>query len=147
VDVTQRRWWSWRRGHSDSVAVAEVLLACPPSSSTPAVTTEALDAYVLVTHDDVIDALADFIARLLASHPDAAHLSPKQLQGALSDAVRVVRRSKLRRLWDWGRSAHRWGVWTYGVINIVESPILPWVVQALSYGLWTAARVAVGLIY
>ena len=100
----------------------------------------------MVSHEDVIDALADFIARLLASHPDAAHLSPKQLQSALSDAVRVVRRSKLRRLWDLGRGVHRWGVWTYGVVNLVESPVLPWVVQALSYGLWTAARVAVGLI-
>ena len=100
----------------------------------------------MVSHEDVIDALADFIARLLALHPDAAHLSPKQLQSALSDAVRVVRRSKLRRLWDLGRGVHRWGVWTYGVVNLVESPVLPWVVQALSYGLWTAARVAVGLI-
>ena len=49
-------------------------------------------------------------------------------------------------VWDLGRGVHRWGVWTYGVVNLVESPVLPWVVQALSYGLWTAARVAVGLI-
>ena len=65
---------------------------------------------------------------------------------ALGDAVRVVRRSKMRRLWDWGRTINRWGVWTYGVVSLADNPVLPWVAQALCYGLWTAARVAVGLV-
>jgi len=139
-DVTRRSFWFWKR--ADSAAVAERLLSLPaPPTSTPA---EPLDCWTVVDQGDVVDALAHFIARFVAAHPHASELSPEQLQRALSTALKDVRRSKLRSLWEWGRSIHRWGVWSYGVVSMYENP---WLVRAFVCGLWTAGRCAVGLVF
>jgi hypothetical protein len=164
--VTRPGWWSWRRG--DSAAEAEALLAqgarpraptaprqrpcaarlthrrataraAPPPEREP----EPLDAYVLVEREDVVEALAFFIARFVASHPDATALPPAKLQRALCGALADVRRSRARRLWDWSRNVHRWGVWCYGAFSCYENP---WLIKALAVAFWTAGRVAVGLV-
>ena len=105
---------------------------------------EPLDSYVLVEREDVIEALAVFIARFVASHPEAANLPPAKLQQALSGALAQLRRGKMRRLWDYGRTVHRWGVWLYGFGAMVENP---WLIKALCVGLYTGGRVAIGLIF
>jgi hypothetical protein len=152
LDVTRRSWWTWRRSdRNDSAALAEALLSecaageCKRAADNRSNSSDS--SYVLVSHDDVIDALAEFIARLLIAHPESLQLTHKQIQGALSDAVKVVRRSRMRRMWDWGRSLNRWGLWLYGASSIAANPALPWILRALGYGLWTAARCAIGLVY
>lgn len=137
-DVTRAAWWAWTRPKPDSAAQAEALLAQPPEPEP-----EPLTAYVLVEREDVVEALALFIARFVASHPQAAHLSPDKLRSALSSALADVRKSRCRRLWDWSKSAHRWGVWCYGAATLYSDP---WVIKAVCTGLWTAARLAGGLL-
>jgi hypothetical protein len=97
-----------------------------------------------VEREDVVEALAFFIARFVACHPEATSLPPAKLQAALSGALRDVRRGKARRLWDWGRNVHRWGVWVYSAASLYENP---WLVKALALAFWTAGRVAVGLVF
>jgi hypothetical protein len=154
LDVTRRSFWTWRRSdRNDSAALAEALLSeraageCKRADADGGTSASSESSYVLVSHDDVIDALAEFIARLLIAHPESLQLTHKQLQCALSDAVKVVRRSRMRRMWDWGRSLNRWGLWLYGASSIAANPALPWVLRAVGYGLWTAGRCAVGLVY
>ena len=121
--------------HAPCTAPAE-----PPAEREP----EALDEYVHVEREDVVEALAYFIARFVASHPEAANLPPAKLQRALSGALSDLRRGRMRRLWDYGRTAHRWGVWLYGLGAMVENP---WLIKALCVALYTGGRVALGLIF
>ena len=50
---------------------------------------EALDSYVVVDREDVLDALGAFIAAYLASLPEARNLQPAQLQAALKQAFQA----------------------------------------------------------
>ena len=50
---------------------------------------EALDSYVVVDREDVLDAVGAFIAAYLASLPEAQNLQPAQLQSALKQAFKV----------------------------------------------------------
>ena len=50
---------------------------------------EALDAYVVVDREDVLDAMGAFIAAYLASLPEARNLQPAQLQAALKQAFQA----------------------------------------------------------
>ena len=60
---------------------------------------EPLDAYVMVEKDDVMDAMATFVAAYLMQLPEAQHLKPQELQQALGGAIAV------RRSWGPGRRA------------------------------------------
>lgn len=50
---------------------------------------EALDSYVLVGREDVLEAVGAFIAAYLASLPEAQNLQPAQLQSALKQAFQA----------------------------------------------------------
>ena len=50
---------------------------------------EALDSYVVVDREDVLDAMGAFIAAYLASLPEARNLQPAQLQAALKQAFQA----------------------------------------------------------
>lgn len=50
---------------------------------------EALDSYVIVQKDDVLDAIGTFVAAYLAELPEAQNLQPAQLQAALKTAFKV----------------------------------------------------------
>ncbi len=97
-----------------------------------------------VEREDVIEALAFFIARFVAAHPEATALPPAKLQRALCGALAEVRRGRARRLWDYGRGVHRWGVWAYSAVSVYENP---WLIKAVGLAFWTAGRVAVGLVF
>lgn len=50
---------------------------------------EALDSYVIVQKDDVLEAIGTFVAAYLAELPEAQNLPPAQLQAALKTAFKV----------------------------------------------------------
>ncbi len=50
---------------------------------------EALDSYIIVQKDDVLDAIGTFVAAYLAELPEAQNLQPAQLQAALKTAFKV----------------------------------------------------------
>ena len=50
---------------------------------------EPLDSYIMVEKDDVMDAMAAFVAAYLMQLPEAQHLKPDELQRALGGAIAV----------------------------------------------------------
>ena len=50
---------------------------------------EALDSYVLVEKEDVLEAIASFVAAYLATIPEAQHMKPAELQQALTSTFQV----------------------------------------------------------
>lgn len=51
----------------------------------------------------------------------------------------MVRRSKFKLVWDWGRWLYRWSAFSYGCISLYDNP---WLVRALLGAIWTAAKAA-----
>lgn len=79
VDVTSRSWWSWSRAAlglarpgapppppppNDPAALAEALLAAPPDPEP-----EPLTSYVLIEHEDALDALVRMAPRRASLDP------------------------------------------------------------------------------
>jgi hypothetical protein len=102
------------------------------------------DSYVLVDREEVMEALAYYVGSFVANHPDASLLSPKELQTALTAALRDLKKSRSRRLWDWGKRLHRVGAVAYGTAGAVA--YAPWLLQATAMALYSGLRVCVGVV-
>lgn len=50
-----------------------------------------------------------------------------------------LRRSKVKRLCEWGRYVYRWSAFTYSAVQMYQNP---WLIQALLTALWTFSKVA-----
>lgn len=98
---------------------------------------ESTGEYVVIDHDDVVDALASFVASYLACVPAASQLAPKDLRRALLVSVDDAKRGRLRRALDWGAAAYKIVVIGYGAFSAYTSP---WVAKALLGALWAALR-------
>ena len=98
-------------------------------------------SYVLVSRDDVADAVAHFIAAFLATQPDATTLTPTALAAALTTTLAELRRSRLTRLWAWGRWIYRGATVGGAVVGAYANP---WLARAVLAAVWTSAKVVVG---
>ena len=105
--------------------------------------TSARTHAVMVEREDVVDAIAYFIASYVAAQPQAAKMEPKQLQAALGLAFLELRKGQLRRLWDWGKSLYRCAAVGYGALSVYTNP---WLVNAVLTSLFTGSRVVCGLL-
>eukprot|EP00271_Cylindrocystis_brebissonii_P023406 TRINITY_DN9693_c0_g1_i1.p1 TRINITY_DN9693_c0_g1~~TRINITY_DN9693_c0_g1_i1.p1 ORF type:complete len:275 (+),score=45.58 TRINITY_DN9693_c0_g1_i1:130-954(+) len=95
--------------------------------------------YVVLDREDVIDGLANFIARFLLVHPDTKNMTPKQLQDAIVFALAELRvKSTFRRLWDWGKFFYTVGSWTAPVFSVFRNPLI---VRATLLAIMTSSRV------
>ncbi|BDA46305.1 hypothetical protein COCOBI_08-3970 [Coccomyxa sp. Obi] len=134
-EVLHEEWWEEPPRDSNSAPVlsedfTEVTRADIPQR-------EALDSYVIVQKDDVLDAIGTFVAAYLAELPEAQNLQPAQLQAALKTAFKELKKGRVRRLWEWGRMIYRVTAFSYGAFSVYENP---WLVRALLAALWTACR-------
>ncbi|PSC76909.1 hypothetical protein C2E20_0693 [Micractinium conductrix] len=93
--------------------------------------------YVFVERDDVVRALAAFIAEYIVSLPEAQHMEPRQLQRAVVMTMGELRKGRVRRLLDWGRSLYRLGAVGYGAFSVFTNP---WVAKAVLAALWSCVR-------
>ena len=140
-DVNDPEWWV-----ADAVPTLANLAA--PAAATPAAAALAAplggdDGYVMVEKEDVIDALAAFIAGYVAAHPRASSMPPEQLQRALAAAFGELRaKGQVRRLWDWGVGVYRGVAWTYGTFSAFTNP---WVARLLLAAVYTSARITCGV--
>lgn len=103
-------------------------------------------SFVLVDHEDVHDAVAAFLADLVAEHPRASELPPHELQKAVARSLDefAAQRSPLRRLCNYGRYAYCAGTLvTSTAFSLYEHP---WLVRILLGGLWSSVRMTVGLV-
>lgn len=112
--------------------------ASEPDGETPLLA----GGYVMVEHEDVVAAVAAFIAHFVAAHPQATHMAPEALQAAVVGALRQSgKKTRIRRLLGAGRCIYRWAVWSSGILHVYESP---WVVRAASMALWASIRLVLG---
>ena len=113
----------------------------PPSSSSPSPLLDG--SYVLVSRDDVVDAVAHFIASYVASLPQARDLSPEALRTALATTLGELRRGKIKKIWSWGRWLYRAAALSYGAFGAYTNP---WLARAVLAALWTSAKVMVAAV-
>ncbi|GAB4821764.1 hypothetical protein N2152v2_008810 [Parachlorella kessleri] len=123
AEVLQRDWWELK-----------------PDGAVTTVVNETTGDYVLVEREDVVDALSQFIAAYLTTLPEARNLDPRQLQAAISTTLKELKKSRVRRIIDWGRVLYRVGAVGYGAFTAFSNP---WVAKAVLAALWTFVR-AVG---
>ncbi|KAL0343538.1 UNVERIFIED_CONTAM: hypothetical protein Sangu_1241200 [Sesamum angustifolium] len=67
--------------------------------------------YVLVQQEDIIEGIAFFTAAYLLSLEQTKHLTPHQLQAALSKTFSVKKKGKLRKAWDGSRVIYNIASW------------------------------------
>eukprot|EP00850_Spirogloea_muscicola_P006002 SM000028S10096 [mRNA] locus=s28:387970:389372:- [translate_table: standard] len=102
------------------------------------------ESYVVVDKEDVIDAIANFVARYVSTLPQTKNLQPKELQDAMAQAFTELRRkSTLRRFWDWGRFLYTSAYWATTAFGIYKNPI---VIRATLVAIWTSSRIILGLL-
>jgi hypothetical protein len=105
---------------------------------------DIIDSFVWVQKQDVLDAMAAFVAEYLATIPEAQHMQPKELQAAIAGSFKELRKGRVRRLWEWGRFVYRYAAFGYGAFSVYENP---WLVRAVLAALFTAARIMSGMIF
>jgi len=125
-------WWQWV---SDSETHA-------PSVEN----TDLVDGsgYVVVEKEDVIDGIAHFVAKFIASHPDTKGLTPEQLQKAISMALKELRSSTvMRSLWEWGKFFYTYGSWVPTVFSMYKNPFI---VRGALIGMYASSRIILGVL-
>eukprot|EP00891_Asterochloris_glomerata_P007462 jgi/Astpho2/7462/e_gw1.00114.200.1_t len=84
-----------------------------------------------------------FVAAYLATLPDAQKMEPQELQKALVNSFKELKKGRVRKLWEWGRFLYRGAAFSYGAFSVYENP---WLVRAALTALWTAGRLMIGLL-
>lgn len=100
---------------------------------------ELLGDYVMVEHEDVIQAMAEFLAAYLVSLPETKSMHPAQLQDAVRTSLKEIRKGKLSRAWEWGRMLYRTAALSYGAFAAYTNP---WLAEAILRSIFTCIRFA-----
>lgn len=101
------------------------------------------DSYVIVNHDDVLEAIGAFVAAYLSTLPEAQSMQPLELQAALTQTFKEMRKSRLHRVWQWGRSFYRCAAVSYSAFSLYTNP---WIARAVLASIWTASRILSGYV-
>ncbi|KAG2502250.1 hypothetical protein HYH03_000736 [Edaphochlamys debaryana] len=101
------------------------------------------DDFVLLEKQDAVESMAFYIAACVMDMPEAQQLTPKQLQAALLDALRTLKRNRFQRACSWGRRIYRWSMTTYSAVQFYQNP---WLMRALVTALWATSRVSMRLL-
>ena len=110
----------------------------------PAEFASSMGPYVLWTlhhprpEQDVVDAVASFIAAYMLEQPESRGMSPEKLQAALALTFKELRKGRMQSLWAWGRTLYRYGAVGYGAYGLYSNP---WVARASLQALWACAKV------
>lgn len=99
------------------------------------------EGWELVEKEEVLDAMALFIAAYIQAHPQAMNMKPHELQQALSGAFKELRKSKVVVLWQWGSTIWRLGAMSYGAFTVYTNP---WLVRTVLQATWCCSRLAIG---
>lgn len=97
---------------------------------------------MVVSKEEVIEAIGSFVAGYIVSVPEAKGMRPEELQAALGVAFLEIRKSRVRHLWEWGRSLYRAAAVSYAASSMYNNP---WLVMAVLKATWAAARFLLGV--
>ncbi|GLJ11740.1 hypothetical protein SUGI_0175920 [Cryptomeria japonica] len=105
VNLEDPSWWLWV---TDDMVPSNVVEKCGLDN----------EGYIVVTEEDIVDAISIFIANCIFSDPQGKKMTPEQLQKFLSTALESMnRRNKIKKLWNAGKfmySATTWGITAIG---------------------------------
>ncbi|GLC46379.1 hypothetical protein PLESTB_001768900 [Pleodorina starrii] len=101
------------------------------------------DSFVVIDKKDAVESMAFYVAACIADLPEAQALTPKELQSALVDALRTLKRSRFQRVCTWGRRVYRWSTYTYSAVQVYQNP---WLMRALLAALWATSRVSMRML-
>ncbi|CAG9462854.1 unnamed protein product [Pedinophyceae sp. YPF-701] len=93
--------------------------------------------YVYVDDEELVSSMAAFIAAHLAQDPRSRNMKPADLQKAVKIAVEELQKSRLQRLWSWGKFAWRTGAATLGAFHAFSNP---WIVRGMLQCLYLIGR-------
>mmetsp|Transcript_8163 Transcript_8163/g.15129 ORF Transcript_8163/g.15129 Transcript_8163/m.15129 type:complete len:240 (+) Transcript_8163:674-1393(+) len=99
------------------------------------------EGWELVEKEEVLDAMAMFIAAYIQAHPQASKLTPVEIQKALSVAFKELRKSKVVLLWEWSSTIWRAGAMSYGAFSLYTQP---WIVRAALQAMWCGSKLVIG---
>lgn len=122
--------------------------------------------YVLVEHEDVLDAVLEFLTEAVRRHPEAEDWSSDELHAALVQGIKEIKDNPailveadqeapsastgaavlhaggaivgaVRSIWSWGSAISGWVRTGYEAWQMYTNP---WLVRAVVRGLWTSCR-------
>lgn len=135
VDVDDPSWWLW---------VSDVDVCGTPRTEASGLGDGDEDEYIVLDRDDVVDGVADFVARFLSTHPQTENMTPKELQETISYAFTELQmKGTIRKLWDWGKFLYAAGSWTATAVGIYRNPLL---IRATLLAIWTSCRLILQLL-
>jgi len=123
VDLDQADWWT----------------VVPPLRSDELAEPDTLDgAFVVVEEDEVVEAIAEFLAAYVVAMPHMKRVPNDQLQAKLSTVFSDFQeKGAMTQLWEWGQFLYTTYGWTATAVGVYQEPeVALWVLR----GLWTAAK-------
>ncbi|KAJ3672953.1 hypothetical protein LUZ60_006327 [Juncus effusus] len=76
-------------------------------------------SYVIINQEEVIDGLANFVARCILEDPKSTELTPEDIQKAVTNALEEIKgRLKWKNVWEAGKIIYTlssWGIALYGL--------------------------------
>lgn len=139
-----------RDGDANAAPVAAHEVAAPCARPDPAVgsaayndasaaaaAAAAVGDFVVVDRDDAVEAMAFYIALYISRLPEARNMGAKELQSALRETFAVLRRSRWRLVWGWGKVLYRSAAVSFSALQLYNNP---WLLRAVLSALWTSSR-------
>ncbi|GLI61513.1 hypothetical protein VaNZ11_003893 [Volvox africanus] len=157
-DSVLARWTGWGKSQRQPIKVMdtegmkfserivddiELVPDEPTASSSGVASDNQQDSFVVIDKKDAVESMAYYIAACISDLPEAQTLTPKQLQTALLDALRTLKRSRFQRVCTWGRRMYRWSTYTYSAVQMYQNP---WIMRALLAALWAGSRMSIRLL-
>ncbi|KAK8966528.1 hypothetical protein KSP40_PGU013569 [Platanthera guangdongensis] len=97
--------------------------------------------YVLINEENVVDGIANFIARGILENPKSKTISPEELQKAVTKALCDLRgRGKLKSLWEAGKIIYALSTWGIFIAGLCRHRVM---VKAAAKGAYSASKFVV----
>ncbi|EPS73156.1 hypothetical protein M569_01598, partial [Genlisea aurea] len=108
LDPEKPSWWVWvpeETAHINSEEKSEI----------------DNENYVVVKEEDVVDGVAQFMAKCIMANPKAKNLSPSELQKALSKALEGMNKfEKMLNIWHAGRLFFTLATWGVALFSLSQ---------------------------
>ncbi|XP_010926427.1 uncharacterized protein [Elaeis guineensis] len=106
VDHGEPSWWVW--------VTHDIVPGCLEEVS-------GIDNenYVIISEENVIDGIADFIARCILENPKSKDLTPEELQKTVTRVLGGIKdRSKWRNVWEAGKIIYTLSTWGIALVGL-----------------------------
>ncbi|XP_059631840.1 uncharacterized protein LOC132274548 [Cornus florida] len=126
VDLEEPSWWVWV---TDEMVPSNVEERSGIDN----------ESYVIVTEEQVVDGVANFMARCILSNPKAQSLKPEELQNVLTNALGGMNKlDKMLHVWHAGMMFYTLSTWGLALVGLYKSRA---VLRLAAKGIHTTGKV------